>query len=252
MPLICLSSPKGGVGKTTLTANLAFALQRLGHQTVVIDFDVQNALRLHFAIPLTEKRGFVSASLKQSDWLRMLLPTPSGIRVLPYGASTQAERVGFEERLRLDDNFLATGLKSLLEQPGLFVLADTPPGPSPALSALDKLADLRIIILLADAASVSLLPSIKRGEFLTVSNPNGVGFIINQVDRRRRLNREVTEFLEGHLEAVMLGSVHRDEALAEALAAQQPVFTFEPSSAAAYDIDLIARKLLKRFATHNQ
>ena len=30
MPLICVCSPKGGVGKTTLAANLAWALARAG------------------------------------------------------------------------------------------------------------------------------------------------------------------------------------------------------------------------------
>ena len=42
MNLVYLTSPKGGTGRTTLTANLAFALQRLGHQVVVLDLDVQN------------------------------------------------------------------------------------------------------------------------------------------------------------------------------------------------------------------
>jgi hypothetical protein len=49
MPLICVCSPKGGVGKTTLTANLAYALARSGSKVLALDFDVQNALRLHFA-----------------------------------------------------------------------------------------------------------------------------------------------------------------------------------------------------------
>ena len=48
MPLICVCSPKGGVGKTTLAANLAWALARAGSKVLALDFDVQNALRLHF------------------------------------------------------------------------------------------------------------------------------------------------------------------------------------------------------------
>ncbi len=51
MPLICVCSPKGGVGKTTLAANLAWALARAGSKVLALDFDVQNALRLHFGVP---------------------------------------------------------------------------------------------------------------------------------------------------------------------------------------------------------
>ena len=48
MPAISVCSPKGGVGKTTVVANLAYAFSRAGTKVVVIDFDPQNALRLYF------------------------------------------------------------------------------------------------------------------------------------------------------------------------------------------------------------
>lgn len=57
MPLICVCSPKGGVGKTTLAANLAYSLARTGSKVLALDFDVQNALRLHFGVPLSDERG---------------------------------------------------------------------------------------------------------------------------------------------------------------------------------------------------
>ena len=46
MPLICFASPKGGVGKTTLAANVACELERAGKEVVALDVDPQNALRL--------------------------------------------------------------------------------------------------------------------------------------------------------------------------------------------------------------
>ena len=51
MPLVCLTSPKGGVGRTTLAATLAVALHRLGRRVVAVDLDRQNALRLNFELP---------------------------------------------------------------------------------------------------------------------------------------------------------------------------------------------------------
>ena len=58
MPLICVCSPKGGVGKTTLAANLAYSLARTGSKVLALDFDVQNALRLHFGVPLNDDMVF--------------------------------------------------------------------------------------------------------------------------------------------------------------------------------------------------
>ncbi|WP_462378883.1 cellulose biosynthesis protein BcsQ [Pseudomonas sp. Marseille-QA0892] len=244
MPLICLSSPKGGVGKTTLTANLAFALQRQGTPVAVIDFDVQNALRLHFAQPFAETRGYVEQATAESDWSRFAVSTPSGIRLLPYGIATEAARRSFDARLAEDPLFLVDALRGLLIKPGMVVLADTPPGPSMALNALNRIADIRIAVLLADAASASVLPTIEQGDFYGTQNIRSilpVTYILNQVDRRRRLNSDTTDFLQARLGASLLGAVHRDEALAEALATQQSIFEFDPASAAAYDIDRIAQ-----------
>ncbi len=253
MPLICITSPKGGVGKTTLAANLAFALQRLGHPVVVIDFDVQNALRLHLGIPLSDDRGYVAHAPHQPNWSRLSLTTQSGIRVLPYGDCSADATQLFERHLREDPNVLAEGLRDFLAVPGLMVIADTPPGPTAALDALDRIADYRIAVLLADSGSVSQLPKIEQGDFYRYSrnDPGSVGYVINQVDRRRRLNQDVTEFLRARLGSQVLGMVHRDEALAEALATQQTVFTFEPAAASAHDIDQIARRLAQRLE-HSQ
>lgn len=68
MPLICVCSPKGGVGKTTVAANLSYALARSGIKVLAIDFDVQNALRLHFGVPLSDGRGYVAKSMENPDW----------------------------------------------------------------------------------------------------------------------------------------------------------------------------------------
>ena len=63
MALISVDSPKGGVGKTTCAANLAYGIRRLGYRVAVIDFDPQNALRLHFGVPLSESAGYVHSAV---------------------------------------------------------------------------------------------------------------------------------------------------------------------------------------------
>lgn len=242
MNLLCLSSPKGGVGKTTLTANLAFALQRLGYQVVAIDFDVQNALRLHFGMSLDDGRGYVAEALEVEDWQRLVIDTPSGVGLLPYGSTTGAQRARFELALQQDPEFLARRLGPVLRRPDVITLVDLPPGPSPGLSAMAGLGATFVAVLLADSASLSTLPGLESGAFFGPQVREHF-YVINQTDMRRRLNRDVTEFLQDRLGSPLLGMVHRDEAIAEANAVQTSLFDYAPGSAAVYDLDNIARNV---------
>lgn len=245
MPLICVCSPKGGVGKTTLAANLAHTLVRAGYKVLALDFDVQNALRLHFGVPISETRGFVAKATELSDWSQSVLTVGSNLFVLPYGEASEAQSQLFTEAMVQDKQFLTRGLSSLLNYPGLVIIADFPPGPSPALKAISPLADLHLVVLQADTASLSMLPYIEShrltGEVL--NQKSGQFFILNQSDNRRQVSRDVASFVEQRLGDKLLGMVHRDESVVEANALQQSIFDFNPVSAAAFDIELIAKKV---------
>ena len=87
MPLICIASPKGGVGKTSVAAGLSDALRRAGRTVVAIDCDPQNALRLHLGLPITEVEGYLARLPERPDWRRFLRQTPAGIDLLPPWAA---------------------------------------------------------------------------------------------------------------------------------------------------------------------
>lgn len=245
MPLICVCSPKGGVGKTTVAANLSYALARSGIKVLAIDFDVQNALRLHFGVPLSDGRGYVAKSMENPDWSQYVLTPGGNIFVLPYGDCTEEQRVAFEDRLANDGHFLARGLSTLLNYPGLVIVADFPPGPGPALKAVSSLADLHLVTLLADTASLSLLPQVENQRMIggALNHKAGHYFVINQSDSRRHISRDVTTFMEERLGNRLLGVIHRDESVLEANASQQSIFDFSPVSAAAFDIELISKRV---------
>lgn len=105
MPLVCVCSPKGGVGKTTVTANLAYALARSGSKVLAIDFDVQNALRLHFGVPLSDGRGYVAKAGESADWSQFVLTAGGNVFLLPYGDVTEDQRMTFEQHLTSDPHF---------------------------------------------------------------------------------------------------------------------------------------------------
>ncbi|GAA3907224.1 MULTISPECIES: cellulose biosynthesis protein BcsQ [Gibbsiella] len=245
MPLVCVCSPKGGVGKTTIAANLAYSLARSGSKVLVIDFDVQNALRLHFGVPISDTRGFVANATEESDWSQFILKAGSNTFVLPYGDVTEDQRLAFEHHLAAEPLFLKRGLNAVLNYPGLVIIADFPPGPGPALKAVQAIADLHVVVMLADTASLSLLPHMEQHKLIgmPLNNKNGEYYVVNQIDTRRTLSRDVTQFFEQRLHEHLLGTVHRDECVPEANASQQAIIDFNPVSASAFDIELISKKV---------
>jgi ATP-binding protein involved in chromosome partitioning len=76
--VICVASGKGGVGKSTMTANLAAALQALGHETGALDADVYG-----YSIP-----RMLGIDVKPDvNGERKILPpeAPSGVKTMSIG-----------------------------------------------------------------------------------------------------------------------------------------------------------------------
>lgn len=250
MPLICVASPKGGVGKTSLVAALADALLRAGRRVVAIDCDAQNALRLHLGVPITDGAGYLARLAERPDWRACLRRTPSGIDLLPHGETDMRGTLAIAAMLEREPELLAGPVRAMLADPATIVVADTPPGASVALSILLPQAALVLAVLLADAGSTALLPDIESGRFLgqgTLGALTGPKLLValNQVDRNSRLSAAAAQGVAAHLGPRLAGAICRDEAMAEALACQQPVGAHAPASQAARDVAELAAAVLR-------
>jgi cellulose biosynthesis protein BcsQ len=141
---------------------------------------------------------------------------------------------------------LTAPLREMLADPTLLVIADLPPGPSRVLELVAPLASLVVVVLLADASGAALMPDIDSGRFLGLGalyapqQPDRLRLVLNQVDYGSRLSRAVAEALARHLGPRLLGALAREDDVAEALAAQQPLLDAAPAGRAALDLrDLV-------------
>jgi cellulose synthase operon protein YhjQ len=231
---------KGGVGKTSITANLATAMAT---KLCAIDLDPQNALQWHFGLNGMQASGVCDQSLSGESWCTATTASEFGVACLPYGEVSEPDREAFEALLQDQPDWVASQIKHAKLGDDAVVIIDTPPGPSVYLKQVFDSADLILIVLLADAGSYATIPAMESWiDDMTASHPHLKSvYVLNQVDRTEPLNRDVAELLQQHLGTRLAPiRIHRDEAVGEALAFQQPVLAYDPHGQASHDLARLA------------
>ncbi|OIP13280.1 MAG: cellulose synthase operon protein YhjQ [Comamonadaceae bacterium CG2_30_57_122] len=245
MSIIGIVSMKGGVGKTSTTANLAAALAaKLGeHRVAALDLDPQNALHWHFGLDNWQTSGISQRALNLGDWTNAAISTPFNVVCLPYGDATETERETFELLLAEQPDWIGSQIKRAKLDHDAVVLIDTPPGPSVYLHQVFACADLVLMVLLPDAGSYATIPAMESWlEQGQCGNPLAlVYYVLNQTDQGEPLNRDAAQWLQQRLGKRMAPiAIHADEAVSEALAFQQPVLAYAPYGQASHDFAQLA------------
>ncbi len=258
MALICLASPTGGAGRTTLAANLALALARARRHVIALDLDPQNALGLHFGLDPADAFGFLStlryAADSRAAWRAALRTTPHNVSFLPHGLVGLDGANSLSQALASAPDSLASAVRDMLAIPNVTVVADLPSGPSPALAAILPLTRLMIVPLLPDPACMAQIPVIESGRFGGNPASSGpatlpserVALILNQLDVRTRLKRAISDAAVLHFGQRLIGTVRYDELVPEAMAAQRLIADLSPECGPAHDIAAVAASILTR------
>ena len=239
MKVIAVVSAKGGVGKTTLADNLASVLAASGRRVIALDLDPQNALRLHFGVPLDRIDGLSRATLTGDPWQSVMFDGVDGVTVLPYGAVLENDRRRFEAYIDQEPGWLAQSLQTLRLDPSDIVIIDTPPGSSVYVRTALCAATFTLNVVLADAASYAAIPLMERLiETYAAPRPEfgGEGYVVNQIDQSRQLTKDVLKVLRQMLgDKLFPGVIHLDEGVSEALACDTTLIHYDPLSQAAAD-----------------
>ena len=149
-PMICVLGPKGGAGKTLVSANLAVSLANAGHKVAVVDLDLQFgdvglALGLHpdkTIYDLAKSGG----SLDTDKMEGYLAQHQSGASVLL--APTRPDHAGVVTTEFLRDVY------AVLRVSHDYVIVDTPPGFTPEVIAATDSSSHICMVGVLDALSL--------------------------------------------------------------------------------------------------
>jgi len=88
-PFVMVTGGKGGVGKTTLCANLGVELARAGHRVLIIDLDLGLAnLNVHFGLSVDVDLEDVLAGRCEAE--DCIVEGPGGVHILPAASGSEA------------------------------------------------------------------------------------------------------------------------------------------------------------------
>lgn len=231
--VIAIASGKGGVGKTTLTANIGIALAKMNQKVLMVDGDVAMAnlsllLGMHSS-PITLHDVLLGESVVQDA----IYDAPLGSKFIPSGLSLENYRRVDQERLE--------GIITSITAEYDFVLIDAPPGIEKgvlsALSASDE------ILLLTTPDTAAMSDVLKTKIIAQRLGVKVIGFVINMV--RGEKGEISKDDLMTVLELPCYGIVPYDIEVRKSFMQEKvsPVIMRSPNSPASAAITKIAAKI---------
>lgn len=248
MQIIAFISGKGGVGKSTLAANIAVALAHRKKRVLLIDLDPQNAQRLHLGMDPDEIAGLIREGISPAS----VFDSPFNVKFIPFGRASEAELEAFEVELKRHPHWVADGIDSLNANALDFVILDTPPGATVYLQQALLAAHRALGVVLADAASYASIPKITSlVEQYTAGRANfgGMNLLINQMPANSKLGHQVRSALyANYAQQLVPVAIHKDARVAQALAFERPVIEYEPGCKTSLDMQYVVDWLLDSLA----
>ena len=248
MTIIAVTSGKGGVGKTFVSANLAAALARNGRRVLVLDADLGLA-NLDVLLNLFPKITLHDVFTGKHSLPEAIVPVSSGFWVLLAGS-------GMVEYSRMTPEIRDQLQKVVTEIDPRFdhVLLDTGAGISDVVLYTVSLArDVLVVVTpeptsLTDAyATIKVLAQTQgRRRFDLVVNQTrkpGEGRAVRQ-QLQQVVDRYVNPGLDGPVRLELLGEVPSDPAVRESVQRRQLLQELLPGAPAAVALSAVAGKLM--------
>jgi chromosome partitioning protein len=244
MVVIAFASLKGGVGKTTLTYNLAFLWADRGKRVLAIDFDPQGNLTFAFLPP---------ESLPEDAQTRCLF---SRKFPQPYPVSENLWLLGADSKLsswdmRGTNPDLLLPSQVIRSLPFDLVLLDTPTGWRPLTRSAILSCDYIVVPVdpspFAVAGVVQLVDNLVEFSSKQKRTVEVLGVVVNLAEEHTRITQRVIESVKQLMgEGKFLGVLSKSVRVKETALERKPLHILAPASKWAQQIEQIAKSIERK------
>lgn len=251
---VCFANNKGGSGKSTVCANLAYELSLVGKKVLLIDGDMQLNLSLSFfddeeVLKMAEgDMNLYEAIRNKKDLTDYVVSTPyENIDLIP--STTLMSQVEYELFTMIQREFVLKKCLKKIKESGKYdyILIDSPPTLGTwvinILCASDK------VIVPVEASPWGLFGLANMFDFLSnledMTEAEILGVLITKVDERKNYYRQTKEILEGYENINVFNSfIHVDSSVEWAQDNSKPVSVYKKSTRSALEFKELAREVI--------
>jgi len=226
--VITVYSSKGGVGKTTLSSNMATNLSNRGFKVLIIDTDPQNSVLGVLGIELSHGLSELlnhTATIKE-----VIISIEDNFDFIPAGVEANRDTLEYTQLLQDEPYFIKEIIVETIGDMYDYIIFDTPPGFNPMANSAMLASEVILGLLEADPtsyATLDLMESILSK--IRDADEKDILFIINLVDVDD-LSVDFEKLLKFVFEDRYLFSLPFDSNIKKAIANCQTIYEEYPES----------------------
>lgn len=244
MRILACVNQKGGVGKTTVCANLAYAISMQSYKVLIIDMDPQGHLGQSFGFFQNNRPGIDTILTKEKAFSEVIIKLSDTLDFVPAGPGLQ--------RLESTPKGKGRGLllkKSVQQQINDydFILIDCPPSSGFLVVNALAVANELVVPVTADyfgMSGLSLLLSTVQNFERVLGKYNRKHFVVSRM-QKRRLSQDVLAKLAHYFgDDLMPTHIAERAVLAECPSYGKPIMAYAPTSSSSKEFASLARSII--------
>lgn len=243
--IIAVTSGKGGVGKSSISINLALQFSKLGKKVIILDADFGLA-NIEVMFGVIPKYNLSDMMFRGKELTEIITEGPEGVSFISGGS-------GIAKLVNLDKEQIKRLVSKLseLESMADVIIIDTGAGISPSVMEFLVASPETIIVTTPEPTSItdsyallkalSICDGFRRDDIKVKLIANRVSSEAEGYNLYEKLNMVVSKFLSIDME--YLGYVPQDTNITKAVMKQKPVTILYPNAPASKRLEIIAMAL---------